>query len=176
MLFGAMVIGPRVLIFFGISVPVLKIAGGLVVAAMGWKLLNQKSNSVEDYGGITRMTDETSAGSSFYPLTLPLTVGPGAIATMIALVAGMNFTTDTVTETQVATVVGALMGIFAISLSVFIAFRGAPNARRILGVNGTNVMMRLFAFILFTIGVQIVADGIYGLIAYVYQTLPAVKL
>ena len=81
---GSLLVGAVVLKLYGISVPVLRVAGGLIVAVSGWKLLNEGSQKATD--------DVSEAGSktdyfsqAFYPLTLPLTTGPGTIAVMISL-------------------------------------------------------------------------------------------
>ena len=164
LLFGAMAFGPSLLLFFGISLPVLKIGGGIVVAAMGWNLLNKGGKSSADSGGHAGITDLTAGGSAFYPLTLPLTVGPGSIATMIALVANHKKTPDFHIESELSAIVGAVLGILAVTLTIYIAYREASGIQRVLGVNGTNVLMRLFAFILFLIGLQIVWGGVGALI------------
>jgi multiple antibiotic resistance protein len=87
MLLGSMLIGPQLLLFFGISLPALKLAGGAVVIAMGWNLLNQQGSSDHSTNSSAQITDATASGSAFFPLTMPLTVGPGSIATAISLVA-----------------------------------------------------------------------------------------
>lgn len=174
MLIGAMVFGPQLLLFFGISLPVLKIAGGLVVAVMGWNILNQGSTkSSDDVADTSGINDSTAISSTFYPLTLPLTVGPGSLATVIALVVNNKKTAGIEIESELSAIVGALLGICAITLSIYIAYRQATGIKRLLGANGTNVLMRLFAFILLAIGIQIIWGGINELIFDVMKTLPA---
>lgn len=164
MLMGAMIIGPRMLLFFGISLPVLQVAGGLVVAVMGWNLLNQGTKSSDGCGDGSGINDSNAMSSAFYPLTLPLTVGPGSIATVIALVANYKKTPNFEFENELAGIIGGTLGVIAIALTIYIAYREAPGIKRILGENGTNVLMRLFAFILFAIGIQIIWGGVHGLI------------
>ena len=164
MLMGAMIIGPRLLLFFGISLPVLQVAGGLVVAVMGWNLLNQGTKSSDGCGNSSSINDSNTMSSAFYPLTLPLTVGPGSIATVIALVANYKKTPNFEFENELAGIIGGTLGVIAISLTIYIAYREASGIKRILGENGTNVLMRLFAFILFAIGIQIIWGGVHGLI------------
>src|ERR1700722_7416001 len=81
LLLGSMFIGSHVLEFFGISLPVVRIGGGLGVTAFGWKLLNSETpdGSRADAGSIKTVPE------SFYPLTMPLTVGPGSISVAIGL-------------------------------------------------------------------------------------------
>lgn len=174
MLIVAMLVGPQLLLFFGISLPVLKVAGGLVVAVMGWNILNDSSSkssgNSEDASGIN---DSTAMKSVFYPLTLPLTVGPGSLATVIALVVNNKKSTGFDIANELSSIVGALLGICAVTLSIYVAYREASRIQRVLGENGTNVLMRLFAFILLAIGIQIMWGGINELLLEVIKELPA---
>jgi multiple antibiotic resistance protein len=170
LLIGAMIIGPRLLLFFGISLPVLQVAGGLVVAVMGWKLLNEGTKSSGGGDDSSGINDSNAMSSSFYPLTLPLTVGPGSIATVIALVANYKKTPNFDFENEIAGIIGGTLAVIAISLTIYIAYREASGIKRILGDSGTNILMRLFAFILFAIGVQIIWGGVHGLIL---EVMPA---
>src|ERR1700676_5666720 len=83
LLLGSMVIGPWLLVFFGIELPVVRIAGGLVVTALGWKLLTEEQWS--DHGEANVQPGVPRPVGSFYPLTLPLTVGPGSISVAITI-------------------------------------------------------------------------------------------
>lgn len=86
-LLASLLIGAYVLSFFGISIPVLRVAGGLIVAVTGWNLL--QSSSSEEKAGVPTPTEDFDSSSmavkAFYPLTLPITVGPGSISVAIAL-------------------------------------------------------------------------------------------
>ena len=80
----SMFVGSEIMRFFGISMPALRIAGGLVVAATGWSMLHaaplaagEHASSSANYAAIR--------GMAFFPLTIPLTTGPGTIATAIAI-------------------------------------------------------------------------------------------
>ena len=160
MLVGSMLIGPQLLLFFGISLPALKIAGGVVIIAVGWNLLSQKSPSDKDGSNASGITDATASSSAFFPLTMPLTVGPGSIATSISLVAGHLDSRDFQLIDQVPSVIGALSALFVLSVIIYFVYRDASGLQRLLGANGTNVLMRLFAFILLAIGVQIFLGGV----------------
>jgi multiple antibiotic resistance protein len=174
MLIVAMLVGPQLLLFFGISLPVLKVAGGLVVAVMGWNILNDgSSKSSNRDGGTSDINDSTAMKSVFYPLTLPLTVGPGSLATVIALVVNNKKSTGFDIANEFSAIVGALLGICAVTLSIYVAYREASRIQRVFGENGTNVLMRLFAFILLAIGIQIMWGGINELLLEVIKELPA---
>ena len=162
MLLGSMLIGPELLLFFGISLPALKLAGGLVVIAMGWNLLNQKSSTKDAGDDPTRITDLNANNSVFFPLTMPLTIGPGSIATSISLMAGARHGQDFSYAAELPALAGGLLGLLVLSVTIYIVYSQSSNIQRLLGENGTNVLMRLFAFILLAIGVQIFLGGIEG--------------
>ncbi len=168
LLFFSMLIGAKVLLFFGISLPVLRVAGGLVVATVGWRLLNQDQTPVDHTAGAAG-DDAAAIEQSFYPLTLPLTVGPGTIATAIALSTGPAAVLDQqfapLGPAFIEEAGGAVAGLAAIALSVYFAFREAATIERVIGRTGTSVLVRLFAFILFAIGIQITWLGVHDLIA-----------
>ena len=164
-LIGSLLIGAYVLSFFGISIPVLRVAGGLVIGMAGWKLLNRPDD--DDNNDKTQVTQtQQHVGSlsskAFYPLTLPLTVGPGSIAVAIALGTG------TPSEGPSA---GHFLGVGAaliiLCASIYICVRFAGALERLLGTVGTAVAMRLFAFVIFCIGVQLCWIGLSGLLASV---------
>src|SRR5205085_3615528 len=76
-------IGTYILAFFGISLPVVQVGGGLIVISTGWTLLRQ-SNEKGNESGQRDCNESNYARQAFYPLTLPLTVGPGSIPVAIA--------------------------------------------------------------------------------------------
>lgn len=162
LLLASMIIGPQLLLFFGISLPALKLAGGAVVIAMGWHLLNQAAPTGHETDQSTGITDATAASSAFFPLTMPLTVGPGSIATAISLVAAFASEKGQPLEVVIPAIIGALVGLIALSISVYVIYRESSAIQRFFGNNGTIVLMRLFSFILLTIGVQIFLGGING--------------
>jgi multiple antibiotic resistance protein len=162
-LLGSLYIGAYVLSFFGISLPVLRVAGGLVVAAAGWKMLHDDAftPAPADPGMASAISDQEFMRKTFYPLTMPLTTGPGTVAVLIALGTGRPARTDMMTEWHFF--LGALGAVVALSLTIFLCFWGAGLIRRVLGAAGTEVVIRLMAFILSCIGVQILWTGVHDL-------------
>jgi multiple antibiotic resistance protein len=156
LLLGSMVIGPWLLVFFGIDLPVVRIAGGLVVTALGWKLLTEEQWS--DHGEASVQPGVPRPVGSFYPLTLPLTVGPGSISVAITI-GSRKPETEFVFPAVALHAVGAFLGVAAIALSIYIAYRFAGSLARVLGTTGLEVMVRLSAFILMCIGIQIIWNG-----------------
>ncbi|WP_341991116.1 MarC family protein [Azorhizobium sp. AG788] len=162
----SMLFGSRILTFFGISLPVLRVAGGLVVTFVGWNILNQ-GNTPSETGSSEAASDVDLSrveAQAFYPLTMPLTMGPGSIATAVALGTQSSFSSHAGYGIFAIEAVGAILGLAAVSLSVYLAYRYASQIERLLGRNGTNVLVRLFAFILLCIGMQIMWQGIRDLI------------
>ncbi len=161
LLLGSMVLGPWLLEFFGIELPVVRIAGGLVVTALGWKLLTEESWS--DHGSANVQPGTARRIGSFYPLTMPLTVGPGSIS--VAITIGSRTPESGFQFPLIALhAIGAFIGVVAIAASIYIAYRFAGNIARLLGETGVEVMVRLSAFILMCIGIEIVWNGYSALI------------
>ena len=156
LLLGSMVIGPWLLVFFGIDLPVVRIAGGFVVTALGWKLLTEEQWS--DHGEANVQPGVTRQVGGFYPLTMPLTVGPGSISVAITI-GSRKPETEIALQTLALHAIGAFFGVAAIALSIYIAYRFAGNLARLLGTTGLEVMVRLSAFILMCIGIQIIWNG-----------------
>jgi multiple antibiotic resistance protein len=125
----------------------------------GWNLLNGNDGA----GDHQTVGPDAGPPQSFYPLTLPLTVGPGSIAVAV------TFGSHRPEGSMVLPLIGAaIAGLFAISVTIFVCYRFAQQLARVLGESGINVMIRLSAFILICIGIQICWGGVSALIA----TLP----
>ncbi|MFZ1100335.1 MAG: MarC family protein [Steroidobacteraceae bacterium] len=163
LLLGSMALGPYLLEFFGIELPVMRIAGGLVVTALGWKLLTQEQWS--DHAGSPGLEGVPGKKvGSFYPLTMPLTVGPGSMS--VAITIGSRKPAGLPPLSQLAQhATGAVLGLVAIALTIYLAYRFAETIGRLLGATGLEVLVRLSAFILMCIGIEIVWSGYSALIA-----------
>ncbi len=160
MLAGSIFVGSYVLVFFGITLPVVRIAGGLVVIAFGWRLLQSGTSEDTQHAG---SANPASRVESFYPLTMPLTVGPGSISVAIAI--GSQRPAGLIDGWRLALLVGAAFtAILGVALTVYVCYRYAGAIIARLGSSGTNVVIRLSAFILVCIGIQILWTG--------YSTLP----
>jgi len=161
LLVGCYFIGSHVLHFFGVSLPVVQVAGGLVVISVAWTMLVDKEE--------TRVVPRDGAGSdailrrAFYPLTLPLTVGPGSISVAITL--GANSTHHT--GGQILVIPAALLAIAVVAAAIFVCDAFADRLTQALGETGTTVFLRLSAFLLLCIGVQIVWNGLSALLSSV---------
>jgi multiple antibiotic resistance protein len=153
-------IGTHILSFFGISLPVVQVGGGLVLASTGWALLKQKdedSTKAEVHRSVGAQDLSTKA---FYPLTLPLTVGPGSISVAITLGANEQH----IGHRIIFSILGAVLGALLIAASVYICYAFADRLARALVETGMSVIMRLSSFLLVCIGVQIIWNGLSTLL------------
>jgi multiple antibiotic resistance protein len=153
LLLGSLIFGNFVLRLFGLSVPVVQLAGGLVLCALGWRLLSDDGPAAPT---ATAPADANTVFSrAFYPLTLPLTVDPGAISAAVTI--GANHSTN-ITKVLIA-LMGAIIGVAVISGSVWLTYRYAERVAIWLGHSRLMVLLRLSAFIVLCIGVQIAWNG-----------------
>jgi len=161
LLVGSYFIGTHILSFFGISIPVVQVGGGLVVITTGWAMLKRR-----DEGDRAEMRSGAPSadplGQAFYPLTLPLTVGPGSISVAITL--GANAPRH---QEFLYTLIAAIIGSALIAASVLLCYCFADRLARVLGATGMSVVMRLSSFLLVCIGVQILWNGASTLLSSV---------
>jgi multiple antibiotic resistance protein len=131
----------------------VQVAGGLVLVASGWRLLQQGDDSKarEQQSGVS---EDVLLTRAFFPLTMPLTVGPGTISVAITLGAKSAGSGDVLQES-----VGALAGVILVAASIYLSYRYADRLLSVLGEAGRDVFLRLSAFILLCLGVQIVWNG-----------------
>ncbi|MGB8988663.1 MAG: MarC family protein [Candidatus Sulfotelmatobacter sp.] len=140
-------VGRFVLHFFGISLPVLKIAGGLIVANTAWGMVTSHARITPE----ETHEAEDKEDISLTPLAMPLMSGPGAIGVVMALAANVD---------NSASYLGMVIGIAAIALTVFLFFyMGGPLVRR-LGPSAVGAINKIFGFLILAIAVQLVWDGV----------------
>jgi multiple antibiotic resistance protein len=164
LLIASFVIGTHILAFFGISIPVVQVGGGLVVIANGWAMLMRKEEP--DRGGdMHRSVNPADIfRNAFFPLTMPLTVGPGSISVAITLGANEPHHLGP----NVLAILAAVASSAIISVSIFLCYGFSDRLAQILGDNAMNVIMRLSSFLLVCIGVQILWNGASALL----RTMP----
>jgi len=142
-----MFFGRFVLNFFGISLPVLKIAGGLIVANTAWGMVTSHARITP----AESQEAESKEDISLTPLAMPLMSGPGAIGVVMGLAANVD---------NSAAYIGMVIGIVAIALSVTLFFAlGGPLVRR-LGPGAVGAINKIFGFLILAIAVQLVWDGV----------------
>jgi multiple antibiotic resistance protein len=153
-------VGTHILAFFGISLPVVQVGGGLVLASTGWAMLKQKDDDTTKSDVHRTVDAQHLSEKAFYPLTLPLTVGPGSISVAITLGANEQH----IDHRIIFSMIGAVIGAVLIAASVYLCYAFADRLARALGVTGMSVIMRLSSFLLVCIGVQIIWNGLSALL------------
>ncbi|HWK70398.1 MarC family protein [Pollutimonas sp. M17] len=162
MLAIAMFAGNVVLDFFGISLPIVRIGGGLLVIATAWRLVSASDYDAEHAQNMAEAYSlEQVRSKAFYPLTFPMICGPGALSAALTVGATLHDERAWATTVKLA---GSLPAIAVAALVVYLCLRFAAQFMHKLGPNGTAVLMRLSAFILLCLGVQIVWDGVHELL------------
>ncbi|ODT08663.1 MAG: hypothetical protein ABS58_01360 [Mesorhizobium sp. SCN 65-20] len=153
----AFLLGALVLKFYGISIPILRVAGGFIVAVAGWKLLNEGSQKELDIPADSVSKESPLLDQAFYPLTLPLTTGPGSIAVVISI--ALSRATFADPRQELLFVIASLAAIAVIVVCIWFCFAYAERLQNMLGKGGTDIATRLSAFILFCLGLQILWSG-----------------
>lgn len=156
----AMVFGSYILKFFGISEAAVRVGGGFLVISTAWRLLNAEQQQTEvktNTEEFEPMSKSSVASHAFYPLTFPLSIGPGAISVSITLGARMKWNTG---FDELISITGAGIGILMLGAIIYLCYSSARRLTELLGESGAQVMSRLSAFILLCIGVQITWEGV----------------
>jgi multiple antibiotic resistance protein len=161
-------VGSSLLSFFGISLPIMQVSGGIVIAMIGWGLLNQTEDEPNPEKTSTSATPAVTPGQirdlddkAFYPFTFPITAGPGSIVIMLTL--SVHATHPTVTETVLAHL-GLFLAAIALSASIYLCYAYAPKIANSVSPPTVHGILRVIAFILFCIGVQIAWNGLNSLL------------
>jgi len=159
---GSMLVGSYVLDFFGISLPIVRIGGGLILASVAWRLLGATPDNVDSRTALAdAYTPDHAHRQAFYPLTFPISCGPASIA--VAITVGVSLHNSRIVM-SLANMGGALAALAVIGVLLYLAFRYGEHFLRLIGEAGTAVFLRLTAFILLCLGVQIVWDGLRELV------------
>jgi len=155
-------VGTALLEFFGISLPVVQVAGGLVLASMGWNLLNQHEAQADpDRTAVAQSSFGSLEQRIFYPLTFPVTAGPGCIVVMLTLSAHAS---QKGVLNDVMAHVGVFLAVVALSLLVFVCYAYAPKITARIRPQTAHGILRVIAFVLLCIGVQITWNGVEALL------------
>ncbi len=147
--------GSYVLAFFGITLPALRCAGGMVVALYAWELLRapeqQEQRKMEHVSQAEGLDDV-----AFYPLTLPFTTGPGTISVAVALGAARPTGSASIFPFFIGMSAAALV----IAVSVWLLYSFTDGLSHLLGQVASRTITRLSAFFQLCIGVQILITGV----------------
>lgn len=144
-----LLIGKLLLELFGISLGVLEIAGGLIVANTGWGMVNAKADNEKESASKVQNMD-----ISFMPMAMPILGGPGAIGAVIGLSTNAKHVED---------YIGFVIGILGIGLVTYLFLYLSIPLMKKLGSNGINVLTRMMGFFILAIAVNLVYKGILEL-------------
>lgn len=152
-----LLIGGSILRFFGVSLAVVQIAGGIVVFHAAWRTMNSdpKLTNLENEDAVHRADQHEDI--TFMPMTIPLLAGPGAIAVTLGLAAqaGREFSVEAAIN-----LLGVTVGIGLIGLSVFLSLRSSMLLLKWLGAGGIHALSRLLGLFVMAIGVQLILNGL----------------
>ncbi|MGD0648471.1 MAG: MarC family protein [Acidobacteriaceae bacterium] len=160
-------IGSSLLSFFGISLPIMQVSGGIVIAMIGWSLLNQQDSHVSAektasaQPAVTEPEIASLKSKAFYPFTFPITAGPGCLVVMLTL--SVHAKQPDITQTLLA-YAGLLAAIILLSASVYLCYAYAPKIVHSISPATVHGILRVVAFILFCIGIQIAWNGLSTLL------------
>ncbi|QMV17371.1 MarC family protein [Granulicella sp. 5B5] len=158
----AELLGSAILHFFGISLPIVQVSGGFVIAAIGWSVLNEpdaEASSQSKREEIQIASDtrlSTLEQKAFYPFTFPVTSGPGTLVVMLTLsarTAGKNLTHNLLAHG------GLFLAVLVLSALVYLCYANAPRITNAIPPATAHGILRVMAFILLCIGVQIAWNG-----------------
>jgi len=166
LLIASFMVGTHILNFFGISIPVVQIGGGLVVISNGWAMLKQKEEPDRGRDVQKKVDLQDIFRNAFYPLTLPLTVGPGSISVAITLGANLPHHLKANLLASLATVIGSAV----VAATIYVCYGFADRMAAVIGESGMGIVLRLCSFLLVCIGVQIMWNGTSALVQSLVPT------
>lgn len=159
---STLLIGSSLFGLFGISIPVVQIAGGILICKMGWELLSTKQGADAEEKKISA-PDRPLGGVEdllFYPMAFPMTTGAGTISVLLTLSAHAHDKNITVNAMNLLSLFTAVVIICA---SIYLSYAYTPKLLKRLGAGGEQVVNRLSAFLVFCVGIQIAVGGIKGI-------------
>jgi MarC family membrane protein len=148
-------IGEYVLVFFGISIEALRIAGGIIIVSSGFSLLSGKFNKKRGINKKAESEAQKRNDIALTPLAIPMLAGPGSISLLIAFYQEHNKTEE---------ILIFCLAIFAIAVVIFVILRSAHYLARILGTSGIVAISRIVGFIVIAIGIQYIVSAILTII------------
>lgn len=158
--FGALLIGSWLFKVFGISLPVVQLAGGILICHMGWQLLTP-NNKAGDSSNSSAPNNEAIENILFYPLAFPLTAGGGTISVLLTLSAHGHNSDHSIYLQNLGALIAAIL---LMCLVIYYCYAYTPFLLKYIGLRGQQVLNQLSAFIVFCVGLQIAVEGLEQLI------------
>jgi multiple antibiotic resistance protein len=166
------ILGATILNFFGISLSIVQLSGGIVVAAMGWAVLNERSagadsrNKQEETGKTAEPDTSHLEEGVFYPFTFPITSGPGTLVALLTVTAHIS---DKNLTHNILAHLGVFLAIVALSVLCYFCYAYAPKITKKIPPSTAHGILRVIAFILLCIGIQIAWNGLSALLATIIK-------
>ncbi len=166
------VLGATILKFFGISLPIVQLSGGMVVAAMGWTVLNERSaganfrNKEEETGQSGEPDTRHLEEGIFYPYTFPITSGPGTLVGLLTITAHIS---DKNLTHNILSHLSVFLAVVALSVLCYFCYAYAPKITKIIPPSTAHGILRVIAFILLCIGIQIAWNGLSALLVTIIK-------
>jgi len=162
--------GPYVLAFFGISMEILQLMGGSVLVAMGWMMLNKQEDKHDSKDPEIRQAAAVCAANywdsrAFYPLTFPMTVGPGSLTVMLTLSGEAK---GLALPDRLCAFAGLFLSLLLMSILIYVFYAYAPRAAKWIPAGAVQGVMRVVSFLLLCIGGQIAWHGLQALLKSVH--------
>lgn len=158
--FTTLVLGQYILQLFGLSIPVVQLAGGIIICKIGWEFMGDSPQSstieLKDHNSMSSINNKL-----FYPITFPTTTGAGTISVLLALTAhskGNGFTETVVSMSAI------LLGIIGITFLIYIFYSNTSRILNHWGDTGKNIVNKISAFLVFCVGLEIATTGLFKLI------------
>lgn len=152
---GTILVGQAILNLFGVTIPALQVAGGLIFMQMGFGMLNDNSGGRSDDGEPVELSDEAKRSMAITPLAIPFLVGPGLIAVLLSVSVGI---------TALNNLLGLIGGLVLGYVVVYLGLRASGFFSRVLGDSGTEIMTKLLGLIVLSVGISLVVAGIVELL------------
>lgn len=151
--------GQWILELFGISVPVVRLAGGIMICKIGWEMVSGAYDNKSDFKGqITKPVDaEELNGKLFFPITFPMTAGAGTVSVLFTL------STHSIDKGFTGYILNAASLIIAVAVMcvlVFVTYLNTNTLINKIGQKNALIMNRIVAFLIFCVGLQIASNGI----------------
>ncbi len=169
LLIASVLVGGSVLQFFGVSLAVVRIAGGIVVFHAAWKAMNSdpKLNEVDNQEAALRLNEHKDI--AFMPMTIPLLAGPGAIAVALGLAAQAGGHLSVATAMNLLAIAAAIL---LIGIVIYLSLRSSTLLLKVLGASGIQAMSRLLGLFVMAIGVQLILNGLADWLASLNRVWP----
>jgi len=157
---GSLVAGHLILLLFGLAIPVIQLGGGIIICKTGWEWLSDSGATKTDktQTSINKIDLDDIERKLFYPISFPISLGPGSISVIFTLMAAAvvegNLVKTGINYAMIS------LAIIALLIILYIFLAQGNRIMRKLGNSGNMIINKLIAFIMFCIGIQIIVTGI----------------